>query len=95
MDLSSHSREKAPLQRRSKVRVQQRPLQPELDFPITQSARRDLLRFKQFAPAASQISASCPDFRTGASISPKNREFQAIAPKVVGEMVVGISTSAI
>ncbi len=90
--VASFSRE-GPLQRRSKVRVQQRPLQPELDFPITQSARRDLLRFKQFALAVSQISASCPEFRTGASISGKNRWFHSITSRVIGEIVVGIPTN--
>ena len=91
--VASFSREGPPLQRRSKVRVQQRPLRPELDFPITQSARRDLLRFKQFALAVSQISASCPEFRTGASISGKNRWFQTIASRVIGEIVVRIPTA--
>ena len=36
-----------------------------------------------------------PGFPDRASISPKNREFQAIAPEVVGEVVVGISTIAV
>jgi hypothetical protein len=84
---------RSPLQRRSKVRVRQKPLQPELDFPITQSARRDLLRFKQVASAVSQISESCPEFRTGASISGENRWFQTIASKVIGEIAVRIPTS--
>ena len=62
-------------------------------FPITQSARRDLLRFKQFALALAQISASCPEFRTGASISAKNRQFQTVANRVIGEIVVRNPTS--
>ena len=93
-DLSSHlSREKIPPLAPVKSQSSAKATATRTRFPITQSARRDLFPFKQVALAVSQISASCPEFRTGASISGKNRQFQTVDNRVIGEIVVRIPTS--
>src|ERR1700722_2032293 len=93
-DLSSHlSREKIPPLAPVKSESSAKATATRTRFPITQSARRDLFRFKQVALAVSQISASCPEFRTEASISGKNRLFQTNASTVVGDIVARIPTS--
>ena len=61
-------------------------------FPATQSARRDLIPFKQFVVALPQIFVGCPEFRTEPSSCGENRAFQGIAIKVIGEYVVGVPT---